>query len=54
MGTYPLALVDTILCLPMIFANLMYSVNGAIRVRAKTSNGTTVGTASNFNCLCGH
>ena len=48
--TYPSALTDTILCLTTIFAALLVlsSVNKAILVRAKNSNGTTVRTFSNF------
>ena len=53
--TYPSDLTDTILCLTTILATLLAlsSVNEAILVRAKNSNGTTVRTFSNFNLLHG-
>jgi len=53
--TYPSALTDTILCLTTNFAALLAlsSVNEAILVQAKDSNGTTVRTFSNFNLLRG-
>jgi len=53
---YLSALMDTILGLTAILATLLVllSVNEAILVRAKNSNGTTVRTFSKFNFLHGH
>jgi len=46
-----LALTNSFFHLPAILATLLWSVSVAIRVRANNSNGTTVGTFSNFNLL---